>query len=131
MLQNQLYQYFIDSLNKINPKLVTFINAFNQTMQTGKPYMPTDLNIKDWPNLYFTFEGVNSEPVTLCCAPDHYWQLHAGIPDRVFFTVLRQINDWPNQSVIGLPLMSSYLCIFDRSAGSDGVIKFAKKGKTL
>jgi hypothetical protein len=127
MLQNLLYQYVIDSLNKINSKLVPFIDGFNQAMQNGKPYMPTDLDLNGWPNLYFTFEGADGKPIKLCCSPDHYWQLHAGVPDRVFFTLLKQIKDWPNQSVIGLPLISSYLCIFDRSAGTDGVIKFAKK----
>ncbi len=131
MLQNHLYQYFVDSLNKMNPKLVAFIDAFNQAMKSGKPYMPKNLNLEEWPNLYFTFEGVSGEPVTLCCQPDHYWQLHAVSPNRAFFTVLKQIKKWPDQSVIGLPLMSSYLCIFDRSAGSDGVIKFAKKRKTI
>jgi len=127
MLQKQLYQYFIGSLNQINSKLEPFIDAFNQTMKTGEPYIPTDLDLNDWPSLYFTFEGANGKPVKLCCQPDHYWQLHAGMPNRAFFTVLRQITKWPDQSVIGLPLMSSYLCIFDRSAGKEGVIKFANK----
>ena len=127
MLQNQLYQYVIDSLNKINPKLKSFIDAFNQAQKTAQPYMPADLDLSEWPNLYFTFEGSNGKPIRLCCKPDHYWQLDALAPNRVFFTLLNQISKWPNQSVIGLPLISSYLCIFDRSSGACGVIKFAEK----
>ena len=127
MLQNKLYQYFMDCLKKTNPKLLDFIDAFNQAQTTGTPYISSELNLSDWPNLYFTFAGANDEPVTLCCPPDHYWQLNATMPNRAFFTLLKQIPNWPNQSVIGLPLISSYLCIFDRSVGSDGIIKFANK----
>ena len=127
MLQNQLYQYFIDSLNKINPKLVKFVNEFNQKLQSNTPYTPSDLNLEEWPKIYFTFEGADGNPIELCVNPDHYWQLHAGTPNRVFFTLLKQISGWPNQTVMGLPLISSYLCIFDRSAGTQGVIKFAQK----
>ena len=127
MLQKKIYQYVIDSLNKINPKLVTFIDAFNLARKNNTPYSPADLNLQDWPKLYFTFEGSEEKQVTLCCQPDHYWQLDALSPNQVFFTLLSQIEKWPNQSIIGLPIISSYLCIFDRSAGSDGVIKFVDK----
>ncbi len=129
MLQNKLYDYIIDSLNKINPKFVEFIDKFNQAQKAGKPFISTELNLSEWPDLFFTFEGVNDEPVTLCCKPDHYWQINAGMPNRVFFTILQQISGWPDQTVFGLPLISSYLCIFDRSTGPDGIIKFSKKVK--
>ena len=127
MLQNQLYQYFIDTINKIDPKLVKYIDDFNKNLQSNTPYTPTNFNLDEWPNIYFTFEGADGNPVKLSCDPDHYWQMHAGTPNRVFFTLLKQINGWPNQTVMGLPLISSYLCIFDRSAGTQGVIKFAQK----
>lgn len=127
MLQKQIYQYVMDSFKKINPKLMTHVNAFNQAQLKQQAYVPKDLNLKDWPNLYFTFEGVNGEEVKLCCQPNHYWQLNAISPNRSFFTLLNQIEKWPNQSIIGLPIISSYLCIFDRSQGNNGVIKFANK----
>jgi hypothetical protein len=37
------------------------------------------------------------------------------------------IPQWPNQSIIGLPLLNNYYVVFDRSAEGTGVVKFAKQ----
>ncbi len=127
MLQQQIYEHIIDSFKAIDPNLLTFINEFKKTQESQSAYCPKNLDLKQWPNLYFTFEGTEENEVTLCCQPDHYWQLDALAPGQAFFTLLNQIPKWPNQSVIGLPIISSYFCVFDRSSGTDGVIKFAEK----
>ncbi len=127
MLQRDIYQYVIDSFKSIDPHLLTYIDAFNKAHANQQAYYPKDLDLNQWPNLYFTFEGVEEDEVTLCCRPEHYWQLDAISPGQAFFTLLDQIPKWPDQSLIGLPIISSYFCIFDRSTGAEGVIKFAEK----
>ena len=127
MLQQHIYQYIIESFKSINPEFVDLIESFKKTQKQQKPFTPQHLNLKQWPDLFFTFEGLDDNEETLCCRPNHYWQLDALTPGQVFFTLLEQIPKWPDQSVLGLPLISSYFCIFDRSASSEGVIKFAQK----
>jgi hypothetical protein len=127
MLQKDIYNYVIESFKKTNPKLLSFINNFKISQLHKTPYFPENLDLKVWPNIYFTFQGLDNKVVTLCCRPDHYWQLHAFSPNQAFFTLLNQIEKWPNQSIIGLPIISSYLCTFDRSTGVNGTIKFAEK----
>jgi hypothetical protein len=127
MLQAQIYQYVLDCFHKVNPKLITYIDAFNQSRKSNKPYFAADFNLSDWPNIHFMLTGSDQEEVTLCCQADHYWQLHATAPNQLFFTLLSQIDKWPNQSIIGLPIISSYLCVFDRSIATDGVIRFIDK----
>lgn len=131
MLEKNIYNYIINCFKSINPKLLSYIDAFKQSQLNKTNYSPKNLDLTEWPNLYFTFEGMNHKEEALCCPPDHYWQLHALEPDQAFFTLLNQIEKWPNQSVIGLPIISSYLCIFDRSDGNNGVIKFADKKGVL
>lgn len=129
MLQADIYQYILDCFKSINPEFITHISAFNDSQKSGKAYKPDDINLASWPTLYFTFEGSTEPDVTVSCPATHYWQTDAISPNQCFFTLLKQIPHWPDQSVIGLPLMSYYLCIFDRSAGVDGmgVIKFVNK----
>ncbi len=129
MLQSKIYQYIMDCFNTINPQFTTFIDGFNEAQKSGKPYKPDDLDFASWPTLYFTFEGATEKQTTVSCPATHYWQTHAISPNQAFFTLLKQVPNWPDQSVIGLPLISNYLCIFDRSAGADGmgVVKFVNK----
>jgi hypothetical protein len=127
MLQKDIYQYVIDCFNKINPKLAPQINLFNQARKDSKNYAPNDFDLSEWPNLYFNFAGVDNKPIQLCSTGKNYWQENSLGPGNMFCTLLEQIPGWPNQSVIGLPLMNNYYCIFDRSENNQGVIHFAEK----
>jgi hypothetical protein len=127
MLQADIYQYVIDCLNKINPKLAPHIGLFDEARKNNKAYIPTDFNLSEWPILYFNFEGIHKEEVKVCSHPANYWQQNTLGPGQLFCTLLKQIPGWPNQSVIGLPLMNNYYCIFDRSVNANGVIHFAEK----
>ena len=49
--------------------------------------------------------------------------MHAG---ECFFLLMRQMPKWPNQSILGLPLMSGHYCVFDRRMEGDGVLRMAK-----
>ncbi|MCB1583445.1 MAG: pepsin-like aspartyl protease [Marinicella sp.] len=127
MLQKEIYQYVINAFKAIDPNFIDFIESFKHSQANQSAYIPEGLNLALWPDLFFTFEGVDNVTVTLRCCPDHYWQLDALGPGQAFFTLLEQIPKWPDQSLIGLPIISSYFCIFDRACGKDGVIKFAEK----
>ena len=40
--------------------------------------------------------------------------------------IMDQLKNWPDMSIMGLPLMSDYYCVFDREYDANGVIKVAK-----
>lgn len=84
------------------------------------------VKLDEWPDLHFVFEGFDGENVTLTMTPDTYWQTHAPISFQ-FITLFK----WPNQSVLGLPLMNNYFTIFDRQDRANGSVKFADKLKAL
>ena len=66
------------------------------------------------------------QDICLCIPPEHYWQIHAPEPEMASFKMLSTPN-WPNQSILGLPLLNNYYTIFDRENGDKGVIQFATK----
>ena len=67
------------------------------------------------------------QQVQLTCKPQTYWQVNTPSYGKACFRFLSQLPQWPNQSIIGLPLLNNYYVIFDRSVDSTGVIKFAKQ----
>ncbi|GIU41387.1 hypothetical protein TUM4438_05430 [Shewanella sairae] len=67
------------------------------------------------------------EKVSLHIKPEHYWQTNTPAKGKACFKILSQLAGWPNQSLLGLPLMNDHYVIFDRSAHQTGVIHFAKQ----
>ncbi|MPY23390.1 hypothetical protein [Shewanella sp. YLB-07] len=65
--------------------------------------------------------------VHITIKPEHYWQINTPSEGKACFKILSQLPGWPNQSLLGLPLMNDYYLIFDRSAHETGVIRFAKR----
>ncbi|GAB3036855.1 pepsin-like aspartic protease [Bowmanella dokdonensis] len=84
------------------------------------------LNLKEWPPLYLDFTGEQGQSVRLTLSPQTYWQIHAPQPNQAYFK-LTTMPSWPNQSILGLPLLNNYYCLFDRSASGTGAIRFAAK----
>lgn len=66
------------------------------------------------------------QEVSIVCKPESYWQLNAPSEGRACFKILSQLPDWPNQTLLGLPLLNDHLVIFDRSVHKTGVIRFAE-----
>ena len=62
----------------------------------------------------------------MSCTPDNYWQMNALEHGRAYFMIMDQLKNWPDMSIMGLPLMSDYYCVFDREYDHNGVIKVAK-----
>jgi len=79
-----------------------------------------------WPDLLFTLKGFDGADVTLTMTPQTYWQTHAPQPNQVSFQFVCLPN-WPNQAVLGLPLLINYYTIFDRAEREAGAVIFANK----
>jgi hypothetical protein len=91
------------------------------------------LKLEQWPTIYFNFV---SEPATattaekvvqLACIPETYWQVNTPNYNKACFRILSQLPQWPDQSIIGLPLLNNYYVIFDRSVHKTGIVKFAQQ----
>ena len=56
------------------------------------------------------------------------WRRFCGAlrPGESWFMLLRQLPDWPRQSVLGLPLLCDHFVVFDRQVNELGVVRLAR-----
>ncbi len=111
------YHDVINQFYKVNPH---FGELISMALKNNNQISQDKLNLKDWPSITFNLEGDNGD-ATLVMAAETYWQCDTGdnMASLRFFGA-------DATSILGLPLMNNYFCVFDRSA-DDGVgkIKFA------
>ncbi len=131
----EIYQQVINDLVAINSDFAALLAPFKELsaqevgIDTGK------LNFAQWPDITFTFvsditskdNNKEKKTVQLSCTPQTYWQINTPSYGKTCFRFLSQLPQWPNQSIIGLPLLNNYYVIFDRSVDKTGVIKFAEQ----
>lgn len=122
-LSGDVFNAIMQSFQKVNPAFVTLVNeaiAASDGMDQSK------INLGDWPDVSFILSGVNGEDIKLTCVPSTYWQFNYPHVGKAMFQMggPGQGED-QNQSILGLPLMNNYYCVFDRSLDTNGVIKFA------
>jgi hypothetical protein len=122
-LAKDVLQAILQGLQQLNTGFVQAINKAAANPRHG--VAANSLNLAQWPNIYFTLEGENGADVELLCAPQTYWQTDFPAAGRAVFQISGPL-DQANQSILGLPLMNNYYCIFDRSQDVNGVIRFAK-----
>lgn len=127
VLQKALYAYVLNCFDQIDPQLRQQIDDFNQAREQNQPYRNDAFDLNLWPTLHFTFESTGGQEETLSVPASQYWQQHADGPEQWFCTLLNQLPKWPDQSILGLPLMNGYACTFDRSTGKNGLIHFSSK----
>lgn len=144
VLTRHLFDAMKQALDAINPLFTEQIAPFSEIafQQTGIDMETLQLEL--WPDLTFYFIGPRSElhaaptcsdpccppgcePVSIRVTPQHYWQINTPTKGKACFKLLSQLPNWPNQSILGLPLMSGYYVIFDRSVDDKGVIRFAEQ----
>lgn len=121
-----LFDHLITELLNINAEFKTVLDPY---LTFSGVEVGVDLALIDlaaWPSIYFTFDGAEEDEVELELLPKDYWQVHAPAPNQASFQFLH-LPGWPNQCILGLPLMASYYTIFDRAAHTKGVIQFADK----
>lgn len=135
VLTAEIYQQMIANLITINPVFETLLKPFKEIAYQEVGINSSELNLEQWPDISFTFvsditiEANNEEKKTvkLTCTPQAYWQINTPSYGKACFRFLSQLPQWPNQSIMGLPLLNDYYVIFDRSVDKTGVIKFAKQ----
>jgi hypothetical protein len=122
VLAGDVYAAIVNALEKLNPK---FAQMF-ASGQSENGVATADLKLDSWPNISFVLQGAPGD-VTLTVAPSTYWQVDCPAPGRALLAVSGMPSNaqTPNQSIFGLPLMNNYYTVFDRSAGTKGVIRFA------
>jgi hypothetical protein len=127
----------ISDLTINNPDFKALLSPFKDIDYQEVGIDADKLNLNNWPDIIFTFVGdiidikaenkTEKQTVQLTCSPQTYWQLNTPSFGKACFRFLSQLPQWPNQSIIGLPLLNNYYVVFDRSADTTGVIKFAKQ----
>lgn len=116
-LASDVFRAILYSLHALNPD---FSAAIQAAYEQGVP--ASSLDLKRWPGISFVMQGQAGDDVTLTCSPRTYWQTGAPEAGQAMFQIL---DGGAPQSILGLPLMNNYFTVFDRSADSYGVIKFA------
>jgi len=134
VLTAALYEQVINDLIAINPSFAALVTPFKDLKEQYTGIDASLIKLAQWPTIYFNFVGeptiLNSQEkptIQLACAPNTYWQLNSPAFGKASFKLLSQLPQWPNQSIIGLPLMNNYYVVFDRSEAKTGVVKFAKQ----
>jgi Eukaryotic aspartyl protease len=126
VLEASVYEAVLNDLASYNKNFPELIKKFQKHFEKEHGIPNDNIKTQEWPKLHFHLESPSGDEVTLTCTPGNYWQrnaLHAG---ECFFLLIKQLPKWPNQSILGLPLMSGHYCVFDRRAEGNGVIRMAK-----
>ena len=122
-LASDVYAAIMNGLEAINPK---FAQQIQQASQSENGIATAQLQLDTWPVITFTLQGVSGD-VALAVQPAAYWQVDSPAPGQAL-PVIESFGGGsgaPNQSILGLPLMNGYYTVFDRSADSNGVVRFA------
>ncbi len=138
VLTAALYSQVIADLIATNANFEPLLTPFKDFNEQLTGIDASLINLSEWPTIYFNFIGeVKSEVeskavntreapvIKLACTPETYWQLNTPAFAKTSFKLLSQLPQWPNQSIIGLPLLNNYYVVFDRSEDKTGVVKFA------
>ena len=126
ILPELLFGTLFDDLIKINRTFESLLEPFRTFEGVEKGIPMQQVVLEDWPDLHFTFEGFDGETITLTMTPETYWQTHAPVSNQISFQFV-YLPTWPNQAVMGLPLMNNYFTIFDRTVRKNGAVRVAKK----
>jgi len=124
-LAADVFNAILQSLNSLNPDFGTLIKE-SMTSPTGS-IPASKLDLDQWPVISFILSGEGDKDVRLDCTPATYWQVNHPVPGQAIFQIVGpDKGEDQNQSILGLPLMNNYYCVFDRSQDENGVIRFAK-----
>lgn len=126
VLVADLYQALHQDLLAMNPSFGEVLDAFPDQRRSEIGIDIDRVTLSEWPDLLMTFSGPNHESHTLSLSADTYWQVHAPEHGQITYKLLPQIAHWPNQSIIGLPLLNNYYVMFDRSNTELGRVRFAR-----
>lgn len=126
VLPQKVFTALKEQFAQIDPKFTDILKNF--AAYTGKETgIPLDqVNLKEWPEIEFELLSTYGDKVILTLSPHTYWQTHAPEADLISFKITT-LKGWPNQGILGLPLLNNYFTIFKRDAGKNGEIEFANR----
>ena len=111
-LPNRLYKSIIAQFRALNP-------GYAATIRRSVNYDDVRLDARElgrWPDIRLTLEGTSRDIETVV-SPKTYWQPNYTRDGVTAFAIDSQDE---NQTILGLPFMNNYYCVFDRS-GNDGI----------
>ncbi len=126
MLPKILFEGLFEQLIRSNSAFESVLAPFRSFEGVEKGIAIDQVDLADWPDITFILDGFDDQPVNLVMKPESYWQTHAPAPGQVSFQFV-YLPSWPNQAVLGLPLMTNYYTIFDRADRANGAVLFAPK----
>jgi hypothetical protein len=126
VLEASIYDAVMEDFASYDKKFPEYIKQFQDKFKTEHGIANDHVETQHWPKLYFFFESPSGYETSISCTPSQYWQHNAFHAGESFFLLMRQMPKWPNQSILGLPLMSGHYCVFDRRADGEGVLRLAK-----
>lgn len=130
VLPKTLFDQMIIDLVNVNPEFDAILEPYKTFEGVEEGVDLALLDLEKWPSIYLILEGLKSEDVELELKPQNYWQIHAPQPNQASFQFVF-LESWPNQCILGLPLIASYFTIFDRQKEDKGIVLFAEKPKRL
>ena len=126
MLEGSLYDAVLEAFGAHDARLPELVARFNTAFEKNQGLPNDTIRYADWPVLRLRFEAPDGSETCLRCEPDNYWQRNGMYAGQSLFLLLRQVPGWPNQSVLGLPLLCDRYCVFDRSSGEEGRVRLAR-----
>lgn len=136
-----LFQALIKDMSTISASFKALIEPFKDFDMQDSGIDMSLIALNEWPDIAFSFVAQTDDDQnqanlhqaslkktsTITLSPKDYWQLNTPTEGKACFKIIGQLPDWPNQSLMGLPLMTGSFVVFDRSIDTLGVIKFAKQ----
>ena len=114
-----LYRKVLAQFSTLNPEFSKAIERSNG----GDDIKLSEAALRKWPKLHFAMEGTSGD-LHLTVSPQCYWQLNANEDGAAYFAIDSETDD---QTILGLPFMNGFFCVFDRSADRGlGVVRLAQ-----
>ncbi|HJW45840.1 MAG TPA: pepsin-like aspartic protease [Lysobacter sp.] len=124
VLESSLYAAMRAGIAEHDARLPALIDRFQEAFRNEGGLPNGVIEHRKWPDLHFYLESDDGDEVKMTCTPGDYWQRNALRAGQSYFLLMDQLPHWPKQSILGLPLLSGYYCIFDRRG--TGVLRVAK-----
>jgi hypothetical protein len=124
VLESSLYAAMRAGIAAHDARLPALIDRFQEAFRNEGGLPNGVIEHRDWPDLHFYLASDDGDEVKMTCTPGDYWQRNALRAGQSYFLLMDQMPHWPKQSILGLPLLSGYYCIFDRRG--TGVLRVAK-----
>jgi len=121
ILEAMLYQAVLAGFASHDARLAAAIECFQQAFARQKQGIANaDVDALEWPPLHFFLQSPGGGETKLTLTDEHYWPRNAMQAGQAYFMLMNQLPHWPNQSILGLPLLAERYCVFDRSECRDG-----------